>query len=274
VIIAVLVTVFAAWVLWTNKALEITEYEVQSEKIPESFDGFRITQVSDLHNDSFGEDNCKLLDLLRETEPDIIVITGDLVDSRRTDMAIGLDFARQALGIAPVYYVPGNHESRLTEYEGFRQDLLNAGVTVMDNRKLGFEREDQSITLMGVNDPHFWYNWPPVDDAVLVYNAISRIQEFTDGYTVLLSHRPDLMGAYVQSGMDLVLSGHAHGGQFRIPFVGGLFAPDQGLFPKYDAGRFDHGDTTLIVSRGLGASVIPFRINNRPEIVVVTLHHE
>ena len=273
-LIAVLFAVFAAWVLWANKALEITEYGVQSEKIPETFDGFRIAQISDLHNDSFGENNRKLLDLLRETGPDIIVITGDLVDSRRTDMEIGLDFARRALGIAPVYYVPGNHESRLTEYEGFKQDLINAGIVVLDNRKVLLTRESQSFTLMGVNDTHFWDDWPPVDDDVDIYNAISQIQEASDGYTVLLSHRPDLMGAYVQSGVDIVLSGHAHGGQFRIPFVGGLFAPDQGLFPKYDAGRFDHGDTTLIVSRGLGASVIPFRINNRPEIVVVTLHHE
>ena len=89
----------------------------------------------------------------------------------------------------------------------------------------------------------------------------------------MLSHRPELFDLYVDTGVDLVFSGHAHGGQFRIPFVGGLFAPDQGLFPKYDAGRFDHGDTTLIVSRGLGASVIPLRMNNRPELVVVTLHH-
>ena len=271
VIIAVLLAAIAAWVIWANKALEVTEYSVHSEKIPAAFDGFRIAQISDLHNDSFGENNCKLLDSLRGTGPDIIVITGDLVDSRRTDFDIGLDFVRRALEIAPVYYVPGNHEARLTEYDVFKQDLINTGVSVMDNKKATLIRDDNTVTLMGVNDPHFSYSLPPVEEGDLIYDAVSGIQETSDGYTVLLSHRPDLLDAYARTGVDLVLSGHAHGGQFRIPFVGGIFAPDQGLFPKYDVGRYTQGNTTLIVSRGLGASVIPLRINNRPEIVVVTL---
>ena len=273
VIIAVLLAAVAVWVIWANKALEVTQYRVRNGKIPADFDGFRIAQISDLHNDSFGRDNCKLLDSLGETEPDIIVITGDLVDSRRTDLGVALDFARRALEIAPVYYVPGNHESRLPEYEGFKQDLLKAGIIVLDNKKVTLTAFDSAITLMGVNDPHFSYSWPPVEEGQLIYDAVSCIQEPSDGYTVLLSHRPDLLDAYARTGVDLVFSGHAHGGQFRIPFAGGLFAPDQGLFPKYDAGLFTQGDTTLIVSRGLGASVISFRLNNRPEIVVVTLEH-
>ena len=271
--ILLLLIAVAVWILWADNALTVTEYAVKSERIPESFDDFRIAQVSDLHNDSYGENNCKLLDLLGEILPDIIVITGDLVDSRRTDTAVALDFARRALEVAPVYYVPGNHESRLAEYEDFKQDLMVFGITVLNNRKVFLTRDDQSITLMGVNDPHFWNNWQQEYEGAVIYDAITHIQDPSDGYTVLLSHRPDLMDVYTRCGVDLVFSGHAHGGQFRIPFVGGMFAPDQGFFPQYDAGQFSLGNTVLVVSRGLGASVIPLRINNRPEIVVVTLNH-
>ena len=272
VLIAVLVAALAVWILWANKALTVTEYQISNPKIPEGFNGFRIVQISDLHNDSFGKGNCKLLDSLRGIGPDMIVITGDLVDSRRTDYDIGLDFAHRALDIAPVYYVPGNHESRLAGYEGFKSELINSGVTVLDNRKISLERGTDRITLMGVNDPNFWNDMPFVEDGEIIYEAVSQLQETSDGYTVLLSHRPELLDAYARTGVDLVFSGHAHGGQFRIPFVGGVFAPDQGLFPKYDAGRHTQGNTTLIVSRGLGASIIPLRLNNRPEIVVATLN--
>ena len=273
VIIALLLILLVLWIFWANKALEVTEYELKNEKIPDSFSGFRIAQISDLHNDTFGENNSKLLDLLRNTEPDIIVITGDLVDSRRTDYSVGLDFAQRALEIAPVYYVAGNHESRLAEHDTFQQELKTAGITVLDNRKVILTRNDQTISLLGVYDPHFFDDWEPGNENQIIYMAVSQIQDPSDGYTVLLSHRPDLLDAYEKAGVDLVFSGHAHGGQFRIPIIGGLYGPDEGWFPKFDAGRLEKGNTTLIISRGLGASVIPLRFNNRPEIVVATLRH-
>lgn len=171
----------------------VHEIAITDSKIPEPFSGFRIVQVSDLHNAEFGADNQRLLTMLESTNPDIIVLTGDLVDSSHTDIEVSLAFARQAVRIAPTYY------------------------------------------------------------------------------TVLLSHRPELFDIYVEGGVDLVLTGHAHGGQFRLPVIGGVVAPGQGVFPKYDAGLYTEGSTNMVVSRGLGNSVIPFRVNNRPEIVVVEL---
>ena len=272
-VVAFVLVVLIVWTLWGNTALEVNEYEVVSDRIPQGFEGFRIAQVSDLHNAEFGEGNEKLIQLLSQTDPDVIVITGDLIDSRHTDIEIALDFARQAVKIAPVYYVSGNHEARVREYEDLKMGLAEAGVVILENQKVQITREGESITLMGITDPSFQEDYLFGDSESVARQAIERQQNESDGYTILLSHRPELFNLYVDTGMDLVFSGHAHGGQFRLPFVGGLVAPNQGFFPKFDEGRFAEENTTMIVSRGVGNSIIPLRFNNRPEIVLVTLRN-
>ena len=271
IVTAVLLVVLCGWTIWGNTALKINEYEIMSNKIPEAFTGFRIAQVSDLHNAEFGEGSEKLIELLSQTDPDMIVITGDLIDSRHTDIEIALEFARQAIKLAPVYYVSGNHEARVDEYEDLKMGLAEAGVIVLEDQKVQITREGESITLMGIDDPSFQEDYLFGDAASVTSSALSELQNESDGYTVLLAHRPELFETYVDAGVDLVFSGHAHGGQFRLPFVGGLVAPNQGFFPEYDAGLFSEGSTTMIVSRGVGNSIIPIRFNNRPEIVLVTL---
>ena len=268
---AIVLICLTIWTLWGNTALEINEYEILSDRIPQGFDGFRIAQVSDLHNAEFGEGNWKLIKMLSQTDPDIIVLTGDLIDSRRTDLDLALDFAWQAGKIARVYYVSGNHEARVPEYEDLKIGLVKAGVVILENQKVQITREGESITLMGIDDPSFQENYLFGDAEGVAKQAISDLQDASDGYTILLSHRPELFDTYVDSGVDLVFSGHAHGGQFRLPFVGGLAAPNQGFFPKYDAGQFTEENTTMIVSSGVGNSIIPIRFNNRPEIVVAQL---
>ena len=255
------------WTLWGNTALEITEYEIVSDRIPQGFSGFRIAQISDLHNAEFGEGNCRLIELLAHIEPDIIVITGDMIDSRHTDMEIALAFARQAVAIAPVYYVSGNHEARIGEYGNLKKRLTDAGVVVLENQKVLLTRGGDSIALLGIDDPSF----RPGAEASVSASALAELQIGSDSYNVLLAHRPELFSVYAESGIDLVFSGHAHGGQFRLPFFGGLVAPNQGLFPRYDAGMFASDSTTMIVSRGIGNSIIPVRFNNRPEVTVATL---
>ena len=264
----------AIWIVRGNNQIKFTEYIITSSKVPESFTCFEIAQVSDLHNTEFGEENTKLLELLSEIEPHIIVLTGDLIDSRHTDIEIALDFAGKATQIAPVYYVSGNHEARVPEYEELKMGLAEAGVTVLENQKVQITRDGESITLMGIQDPSFRTDYLFGDAEVVSKQAISELQNESDGFTVLLSHRPELFELYVDTGVDLVFSGHAHGGQFRLPFIGGLVAPNQGFFPKYDAGLFKKENTTMIVSRGLGNSIIPFRINNSPEIVVAELRKQ
>ena len=274
-IVSVLVILcLGIWTLWGNSALEVNEYEIVSDRIPEAFSGFRIAQVSDLHNKDFGEGYGQLLTLLSQINPDIIVVTGDLVDSRQTDIEIALDFAGKAVQIAPVYYVTGNHEARIPEYAELKMGLTEAGVTVLENQKVQITKDGESITLLGIQDPSFRTDYLFGDAESVSRQAITSLQNEYDGYTVLLSHRPELFELYVDTGVDLVFSGHAHGGQFRLPFVGGLVAPNQGFFPRYDAGQFIEENTTMIVSRGVGNSIIPFRINNPPEIVVVKLKRQ
>ncbi len=245
---------------WNNTALQVTNYTISSARIPDSFDGFKIVQISDLHNTAFGRDSSRLLAKIREQAPDIIVITGDIVQA--SPMHIALHFARQVVQIAPTYYVPGNHEHRM-DYETLFIGLREEGVTLLLNQSVTLEKNNQWIYLAGIEDPKF-YPDETVDEKLLPV-----IHE--DAYNILLSHRPELFDIYALCGADLVFTGHAHGGQFRLPFIGGLFAPSQGLFPKYDAGVFTKEKTSMVVSRGLGNSAFPFRLFNRPEIVVVTL---
>ena len=260
----------AVWIVWGNTALELNTYTVLAEDLPEAFDGYRIAHISDLHNTQIGDNNEKLLETIRKAEPDIIAITGDLIDSRNTNIEIALHFAEEAMKIAPCYYVTGNHEARIPEYDDLKSGLTGLGIVVLEDERLEIQRLGEKIAVIGVNDPSFETNYL-FGDAAAVLRL--KLQEYKneDTYTVLLSHRPELLETYAQCGVDLVLSGHAHGGQVRIPFVGGLVAPNQGLFPKYDAGMFIKENTTMIVSRGIGNSIIPIRVNNRPEVILIEL---
>ncbi len=266
-ILFVLIVLLTIWIAWGNTALELKSHRITSDKLPAPFDGFKIAQVSDLHNTEIGENNEKLLSMLNEATPDIIVITGDLLDLRNTKIDIALSFSEQAVKIAPCYYITGNHEAYVDEYEEFKDSLTELGVVVLDDAKTEIELSGEKITLVGVEDPSF--SW--TDNETLVNDKLNELIGEQDGYTILLSHRPELFKTYVKHNVDLVFSGHAHGGQFRIPFVGGVIAPNQGLFPKYDAGIYTEGETTMVVSRGIGNSIIPFRVNNRPEVVLIEL---
>ena len=269
--IAIFLLVLIVWTAWGNTALELNTYTVTSHELPDAFDGYRIAHVSDLHNAEMGDGNGKLLAMLREAEPDIIAITGDLIDSRNTDIGIALAFAEEAVQIAPCYYVTGNHEARVSEYDELKAGLEAAGVVVLENERTEIELSGETITLLGVDDPSFNADYLFGDAAAVISTKLAEITTEEDGFTVLLSHRPELFDTYVECGIDLVLSGHAHGGQFRLPFVGGLVAPNQGLFPEYDSGIYTEGSTNMIVSRGIGNSILPFRFNNRPEVILIEL---
>ena len=270
-VIGMALVMLIIWIAWGNKALELNSYIISSDKLPEAFNGFLIAQVSDLHNAEMGKDNEKLISMLKDAAPDIIVITGDMIDSRNTKVDVALDFAEQAVKIAPCYYVTGNHEARVDEYSDLKDGLLELGVIVLEDARAEIELSDKIITLIGVDDPSFQTDYLFGDDETIMKSKLNELTSEDDGYTVLLSHRPELFDTYVESGVDLVFSGHAHGGQFRIPFVGGVVAPNQGVFPKYDAGIYSEGDTNMVVSRGVGNSIIPFRVNNRPEVILIEL---
>ncbi len=251
----------------------VSEILISSDRLPDSFSGFRMAHVSDLHNTEFGEDNVTLLQMLSESQPDIIVITGGLIDTRHTDIEIALSFAQESVKIAPNFYVTGDHEASSSQYDTLKAGLESAGVTVLEDEITYLEREEKTIALLGLSDPDFTIKGDLFGEIpAMVSTKLKNMLEQDTMYSVLLSHRPELFETYAACGVDLIFSGHAHGGQFRLQFIGGLIAPDQGLFPKYDAGLYTDGNTIMIVSRGLGNSIIPVRFNNRPEIVLIELH--
>jgi len=273
-IAAAVLVALVIWIAWGNTAMELNTYTISSLKLPESFDGYRIAHVSDLHNAEMGKDNETLLSMLRDADPDMIAITGDLIDSRNTDIEVALQFVREAVKIAPCYYVTGNHEARVNEYGELKAEMEAAGVTVLEDVRKEISIEGETITLIGVNDPSYQTDYLFGDAESVIDSKLEELHTENAGFTILLSHRPELFDTYADHDIDLVLSGHAHGGQFRLPFIGGLVAPNQGLFPEYDAGIYTEGNTNMLVSRGVGNSILPFRINNRPEVILIELQAE
>lgn len=260
------------WSIWANKALKLQKLTITSADLPQSFDGYKVAHLSDLHNTEFGRGNHKLLRLLAGSQADLIVITGDLIDARHTDIGIALDFVKKAAEIAPVYYVTGNHESRMKDYETLEAGIVACGARVLHNQGVQIPKDGQAIQLLGVDDPEFLQtDWLGTTQAMAMDTVLRELTEGNEQFTMLLSHRPELFAVYASNKIDLVFSGHAHGGQFRLPLIGGLIAPNQGLFPKYDAGLYTKNHTHMVVSRGLGNSIIPLRLNNRPEVLVVSL---
>ncbi len=267
----VVIIIFLIYCVWCNSALELNTYKIIKENLPKNFNGHRIAHVSDLHNAEMGKNNEKLLAILKESEPDMIAITGDLIDSRNTDVEVALQFAEKSMQIAPCYYVTGNHEARISEYNKLKSGLLELGVVVLENESVEIEQHKEKIMLLGVDDPSFKTDYLFGDSNTVMDDELKQLAKKQDAFTILLSHRPELFELYTENGFDLVLTGHAHGGQFRLPFIGGIAAPNQGFFPKYDAGLFTKENTSMIVSRGIGNSVIPLRFNNRPEVVLIEL---
>ena len=235
---AAVLVALVIWIAWGNTALELNSYTISSSKLPECFHGYRITHVSDLHNAEMGKDNEKLLAMLRDADPDMIAITGDIIDSRNTDIEVAVQFVQEAVKIAPCYYVTGNHEARVDEYGELKAGMEAAGVTVLEDERTEISLEGDTITLIGVNDPSHQTDYLFGDSETVMSTKLEELRTENDGFTILLSHRPELFDTYVDQDVDLILSGHAHGGQFRLPFIGGLVAPNQGFFPEYDAGLY------------------------------------
>lgn len=257
-------TVFTLFNIWGNLTVGTSHYKVASERLPDEFSGYKIAQISDLHNAEFGRGNSRLISILKKEKPDIIVITGDLIDSGNTNTDVAVNFVGQAAELAPCCFVTGNHEAWIGGlYDELEEKLLALNVKILHGEAVELSRGGETVQLIGIDDFSF-------ANRINSFKMLDEIKP-KDGFRILLSHRPEVFDEYVEKDIDLVLSGHAHGGQFGIPFVGGVVAPNQGFFPKYDAGKYHEGNTTMIVSRGVGNSIIPVRINNRPEVVIVEL---
>ncbi len=265
-IILALIAAAAAFLIKDSRDdLEISRYEVKSQKLPESFDGFKIVQLSDLHGAEFGEDGMGLVEKVKELEPDIIALTGDFVTDEG-DLAAVEKLAARLTELCPVYFISGNHEFGSGLAVKVRNILERAGVKYLSNEYLTKSRGEDGILLGGVEDPLAYADMLSPDELAQKMNDAAP-----DAFKILLGHRNYWMTEYPELPVDLIFCGHAHGGLIRIPGVGGLIGTDRRLFPDFDAGEYNNGRYTLIVSRGLGNSVSIPRIFNRPEIVCVEL---
>lgn len=258
-------------VLWEEDCLVTTShYNIVNEKIPDEFIGYKIAQISDVHSNNSSVIKYQLRKYLQKEQPDIIVITGDLVDRQDSPVYLTNEFIKSFEDIAPIYFTTGNHDCEIIQRKDFVQALEALNVKILNDEIEFIDRENESIALIGLGNIT-----DGTEQRTKVSSKIQTILEDNniteDIFTILLFHKPDAFPAFVKTKIDLALCGHAHGGQIRLPFIGGLYAPNQGILPKYTSGMFQKEKTTMIVNRGIGNSRFPFRINNHPEISIVTL---
>lgn len=281
-----------------NKKIEVTRYHYvydakrrkgfpAGDREPVSPGHFRILQVSDLQSEYFGEGQLELLSLSQELAPDLILLTGDLLDRSHTDYRAACRAASGFAAQAPVYYIAGNHEAdlRKAEWNDFQSVLKETGIHVLldkaEENVLETPGGSLKINLIGLSEYTVFRSRGQVYGTgkktpayffipQMIEKKIDELRETLsgDGLTILLAHEPQYFTCYCRPGIDLIFSGHAHGGQFRLPGGRGLFAPGQGVLPKLTSGMHRRGDAVMIVSRGLGNSSFPLRLHNRPELVV------
>ncbi len=260
-LILVIIAILAALTCYDNNRLTVKKIVINSPKIDEDFNGYRILQLSDLHNKSFGKNQQALLEAVKSEKPSIIVFTGDMIDRGDVDFTPSKNLVQGLTKIAPVYFVPGNHEESNVRYKELKKELVDMGVMILEDKTAKLEMGKSYINILGLKN----------------YRRSEEVKQHLkanrDEFNILLAHHPELFMQYAEAGIDITFSGHAHGGQIRIPGLGGLIAPDQGLLPQYTAGVYEKNTSRLVVSRGLGNSIAPVRILNPPEIVIVTLYH-
>ena len=260
--LAIIFSCICLFVNWSNDTITTTNSVYENAKIPSSFNGYKIAQISDVNGKDVGT---QLADKVKAENPDIIVVTGDYINSERTtEYTIDMTFFELCKNY-PIYFVPGDQEKDSNFYNSLKKKLTDCGVTVLDNKAIPLKKGSDSIELLGLNDAAFFH-----ENLGELNNKLKKLSK-GEQFKLLLSHRPDLIDIYTQNNIDLVLSGHALGGQVRLPFVGAIFSSNQGFYPNYTSGFYTQDSTTLYVSRGIGTTFIPIRLGNKPELNIITL---
>lgn len=256
-----------------NKFLNVSKYEIKSNKLPIEFNKFKIVHLSDFHNYDFGKNNIKVIEKINDENPNIIVMTGDMVNKYDNNFDRFLKLSETLSKSYRMYYIVGNHEKRLRDYHlnFIIEKLSQFNIKILNDEKIIIKRKNAFINIYGIDIPLSFYK---------IRNRPSNIEEVVDSvlkrckekeYNILLAHNPLYFEIYSKFSVDLTLSGHVHGGMVRLPFVGGVLSPERKLFPKYSSGVYKLNNKELIVSRGLGHSKPGMRLFNMPEIVSITL---
>ena len=263
--------------------LDVSTYTISSEKIPGAFDGYTILQLTDMHSKEFGKKNRRLIGTINKLNPDIIVVTGDMMNSTEDNGNAFLNLASNLVKSYPIYYIDGNHEliSKMVGereesiiYSNYIGQLEQMGIHIINDKKMELIENGETIHLRGLDIPLIFYSASDVEvnidfDKNYLENKIGKSDPNT--YEIMLAHYPKYVKAYEEWGADLVLSGHHHGGMIRLPYWGGVISHEGEFFPEYDAGKYTKGNATMIVGRGLSNHTYNIRVFNRPEIVVIQL---
>ena len=269
------------YIKYNVNTLEVTKYVVENKKVPKEFDGYNIVQISDLHSKLFGENNKKLIQKIKSLNPDIVVVTGDLIDGENNNYNVALDFMKEISKLYRVYYIIGNHEQKALikkykdEYKDYFNKLHQIDFVNLDNNKVEIVKGDSNINLYGLTVPYSCYKYlfdnqeTTSIDIDFLEEKLGKVDR--EQFNILLAHTPFYFDEYEKWGADLTLCGHVHGGIVRLPLVGGLLSPDRKFFPKYDLGEYIKNKSTMIVSKGLGGSKVLIRVNCKPEIVNIKL---
>ena len=269
------------YIKYNVNTLEVTKYVVENKKVPKEFDGYNIVQISDLHSKLFGENNKKLIQKIKSLNPDIVVVTGDLIDGENNNYNVALDFMKEISKLYRVYYIIGNHEQKSLikkykdEYKDYFNKLHQIDFVNLDNNKVEIVKGDSNINLYGLTVPYSCYKYlfdnqeTTSIDIDFLEEKLGKVDR--EQFNILLAHTPFYFDEYEKWGADLTLCGHVHGGIVRLPIVGGLLSPDRKFFPKYDLGEYIKNKSTMIVSKGLGGSKVLIRVNCKPEIVNIKL---
>lgn len=276
-VLLILVLLVGAEFFISNYTVGVTQYTVAIEKMPKVFEGYKVLQITDMHSKKFPFNDMQLLYKIKKISPNIIVMTGDMINTTDTDFEHFISLSKRLAKQYPVYYIIGNHEQALKKNDlvELKTRLADAGVFILDNRHVKLMYNGASINLYGL-----WFNLryyrdindEQAKDYIVSEKQMKKIlgQVKHDEVNILLAHNPVFFEAYAQWGADLTLSGHMHGGMIRIPFYGGVLSPEKEYFPQYDAGIFRKGKQEMIVSRGLG-EYAGFRYFNQPELIVISL---
>ena len=269
--IVLFIAVFLSWfIYYQDNHLVVSEYSYINSDIPIEFNGYKIMQLSDLHDKEFGENQEKLISHIENINPDAIFLTGDFVTKK--SIRHSKELVESLSGKYKMFFAPGNHEAGCKTYEELKQIFLDNNVHVLENEISSITADTATINVVGLKDPAF-YKQSDAANVETINEVLKELTKDLEGPTLLLSHMPEHIDTYSKYNINLVFSGHAHGGQFILPVVGSIYAPDQGLFPTLTQGQHEKDGTTMIISRGLGNLAPVPRLFNYPEIVVVTLHN-
>lgn len=280
IISVILIVIF----LYTgNNSIKVSRFQVEVDGLPGDSRGLRIVHISDIHGKEFGRHNIKLARSIEKLEPDLILVSGDMIDSHSDDGSAFINLLYELKGRYPLYCSLGNHEQIVRgmagsdRYDIFTKRLRNAGAILLDNERIEIEAGGAALGIYGFTAMLYHYSSRSMAEswdggelkAQFIEEKLGRPLDHE--ITILLAHNPKYFQEYVEWGPDLICSGHIHGGVVRLPLVGGIFSPDVSFFPPYSAGLYSSGETTMHVSRGLGNSGIPFRIFNPPDISLLVL---